>query len=533
MVTTIETVPGTPSSSPIPPVAAEPATIIYDYKRGWTGRARSISVIPAAGTFTFTVPASTVGAMVGMTAEPRSEGFADILFGFYVNRGAVRIYESGVDVLSVGAFPNAELAITREGGFIRYFVNGTMVRERPNESAPLYLGASLYMAGDAVDDAEIETFASGGGSATFLPMQAIGGSVAYAFGSASFLPMTAEGSQDRTGSGAATFPVMQAFGNGPGSYYATGGASFLPMTSAGDAYGLEPTYGVGLAQFQPMVAGGFGYTGTVGSGAATFEPLFAVGADRPYAYGASRFEPMLSYGENYLGENEVVVYSEASMDFALTASTDYFVVMNSAMEFVGLLTAQAEAIAEMLSAFTASTSMTTQLELLALMTSLMRADTLAESGDSGMTVWALHTDAGGSTRYENYDFNSFAKIGDHYYGAKSDGIYKLEGRDDDGQDVESRINFGQIDFGTIERKAMPYVYVGIASDGRLRLKVVADGSTYYYNLRSTPAVLKAERFELGRGLRASYYELELIDVGGVAFELSEIEFFPVKLSRRL
>ncbi len=302
MVTTIETVPGTPSSSPIPPVAAEPATIIYDYKRGWTGRARSISVIPAAGTFTFTVPASTVGAMVGMTAEPRSEGFADILFGFYVNRGAVRIYESGVDVLSVGAFPNAELAITREGGFIRYFVNGTMVRERPNESAPLYLGASLYMAGDAVDDAEIETFASGGGSATFLPMQAIGGSVAYAFGSASFLPMTAEGSQDRTGSGAATFPVMQAFGNGPGSYYATGGASFLPMTSAGDAYGLEPTYGVGLAQSQPMVAGGFGYTGTVGSGAATFEPLFAVGADRPYAYGASRFEPMLSYGDHEFGD---------------------------------------------------------------------------------------------------------------------------------------------------------------------------------------------------------------------------------------
>ena len=46
-------------------------------------------------------------------------------------------------------------------------------------------------------------------------------------------------------------------------------------------------------------------------------------------------------------------------------------------------------------------------------------------------------------------------------------------------------------------------------------------------------LLKAHRFELGKGLRASYYDTTIMNDGGTAFDLAEIEFFPLELSRKL
>jgi hypothetical protein len=265
-----------------------------------------------------------------------------------------------------------------------------------------------------------------------------------------------------------------------------------------------------------------------------FLPLIGTASDFEYNFAQGEFSPMVGYAADEPAD-EAVIFSPLFTLDATVGESILFAVIDGNMTITGLMVVDVLNMAEIASSMTLNGNMTVLEELIATIQSFMDVNVNLFDGQTADTkqVWALHMDAGGSTRYENYDFNSFAKINGKYYGCKADGIYLLEGADDDGEDVESRINFGQIDFGTVERKAMPYVYVGIASDGRLRLKVVADGSTYFYNLRSTPPVLKAERFELGRGLRASYYELEMIDVGGATFELSEIEFFPVKLSRRL
>ena len=163
----------------------------------------------------------------------------------------------------------------------------------------------------------------------------------------------------------------------------------------------------------------------------------------------------------------------------------------------------------------------------------MSAGSLAGLTDSGFTVWTLNLDSDGSTRYENYDFNSFAEINGKYYGAKSDGVYLLRGADDDGEAIDSLVNFGNLSFGSINRKAMPYLYAGMSSDGKLVLKVEADGQTFLYTARDSTAMQKAHRFELGRGLQASYYDLEIQATGGQAFDLATIEFHPIELKRRL
>jgi hypothetical protein len=88
---------------------------------------------------------------------------------------------------------------------------------------------------------------------------------------------------------------------------------------------------------------------------------------------------------------------------------------------------------------------------------------------------------------------------------------------------------------------MPYVYVGMASNGATILRVTAEVTssngrpalqTYDYRVRDNTELMKAHRFELGRGLRASFYDLELI-ADGTVFDLESIEFQPIALKRRL
>jgi hypothetical protein len=72
----------------------------------------------------------------------------------------------------------------------------------------------------------------------------------------------------------------------------------------------------------------------------------------------------------------------------------------------------------------------------------------------------------------------------------------------------------------------------MASGGETILKVESDGKTYFYAVRDSTEGMKTHRFELGRGLRSTFYGLTLISEGP-AFDLHNIEFHPVELTRRL
>jgi hypothetical protein len=103
-------------------------------------------------------------------------------------------------------------------------------------------------------------------------------------------------------------------------------------------------------------------------------------------------------------------------------------------------------------------------------------------------TWVVNMDTKASTRYEQFDFNSFAFVDGHYFGAQQDGVYLLEGDDDHGDPIRASINFGLQNFGTSLMKHVPDVYVGVASDGRLVLKVKSDAETYFYTQRDASRV---------------------------------------------
>lgn len=160
--------------------------------------------------------------------------------------------------------------------------------------------------------------------------------------------------------------------------------------------------------------------------------------------------------------------------------------------------------------------------------------------DTGEYVaWVVNTESAGVSTYQNYPFNSFASLGGRYYGATSQGLFLLEGEDDDGEAIDARIRLGLHDMNTRKLKRLPEAYIGYKSDGNLILRViVADDQTgekvaleYLMRPRAAPA-LRESRFITGRGVKAVDWDFEIENIDGADFDLAEVEFHPLIMDRR-
>ena len=519
--------------APIPAIAGFAATIIYNFKLGWNGRSRSISSLKGPGRFTFTIPVSDVGAVVGLSRSPQAEGFSDILHGFYVAHGVIRIFEAGIEVDYIGGIPNAVLSVTRTGGDVEYRVNGALERTVAASEGTMYLAASLYSGGDAVLDYSMESWSEASMNSSMRRMQGFMGTQDYSQAAGSFRRMTGSMSSVRRAQMAGSTRAMS--GNlAAGVGYCQITSSFRSMDNAIYGFDLEPEYAIGYGAMVPMQGAMTCLTGRIGTIDNAMRPLGGYMADRPYASTQSQLSPMVGYAEGYLRPGQGVMASFLFGASAIEAGVTVFAIINASMQITALMQVRTTAIGRLPGAISASASMDVQLTVKAFIESLFQpsAGAFDQAGEP-LTVWAVNMDINGATRYEGYDFNSFAEIGGLYYGAKHDGLYLLEGPDDGGSDVNASVRLGNMNFGSIKRKALPYVYCGVASNGALVLKVTADGSTYHYTVRDNTELLKAHRFELGRGLEASYYDITIMSDGGTAFDLADIEFFPIELSRRL
>jgi hypothetical protein len=516
-----------------PAVAGTPGTpsqTLVDYHLGWTGRAESIASLAANGYFSFKLPVTDAGAVVGMSTAPQTVGYSDIKYGFNSVRGVAKVYENGVDVFSYGAHTAANVfKIRRRAGIVEYLVDATVVytSTQPADNSMMYLTAALYSGGDSVIDAAVG--GEGAGAGSMMPLSARSWYTGYELGTAEAVMLPMQSTAYCNSSSA--FTALKPLESSGGIAYAQALASMLPITSF--ATGFPPgAYSLGVNAIGALISSGHGLTGEIGTSTGnTMMPLTAIGG-RPYAQAYSTMSPMTSFGFTYEGPNDATVFSGAITANVLSPDVTVFVIMNSQGTVTALLTAQLLVDGLVNSVALMSGTATPQLTIGAVMTALASARNL-NFDDGQSTVWVLNTKNDGTTRYENFGFNSFAKIGANYYGVKTDGLYRLEGATDAGAQIPAAVNLGKSDFGTSLQKSLDQCYVGVASNGAVVLKVVADGQTYLYTARSSSANLDTQRIDLGRGFKANFYELELQNSTGGAFELATVEFTPVPLSRRI
>jgi hypothetical protein len=172
------------------------------------------------------------------------------------------------------------------------------------------------------------------------------------------------------------------------------------------------------------------------------------------------------------------------------------------------------------------------------------AETLALSDailtNAALLAYVTNLNSGAVSTYRNFNFNSFAKIGEKYYGASDDGIFELAGDTDAGTNIDVVVKLGTEDF-EIEKvmtaeamKRVDTAYLGVNTDGAVILKVTANEVTTSYTLSATTRTsLNTGRIMLGKGVASRYWDFEINNVDGSDMTLESITFYPVALTRRI
>lgn len=153
------------------------------------------------------------------------------------------------------------------------------------------------------------------------------------------------------------------------------------------------------------------------------------------------------------------------------------------------------------------------------------------SPGGGVLTWAMNTRTGAVTEYQNYAFNSFARVGNKYIGASSSGLYELLGDDDDGANIIATIRSGFAQWSGTHLGSFKAAYLAVRGAGAFVLRVLtADGKTYNYSV--TAESMKTAKVNMGKGLRARYFAFELVSAGQ-DFDLDTLEFIPLVADRRI
>lgn len=151
------------------------------------------------------------------------------------------------------------------------------------------------------------------------------------------------------------------------------------------------------------------------------------------------------------------------------------------------------------------------------------------------TTKVMNTRNTAVTEYTNYAFNSFAKIGDSYYGAGPDGLVRLDGETDRGSNIDWVLKTGQLDDKSTLLKRLPEILASLRSNGPIRVRVYKDDNSYFdYTLQASKLnTINQQRVKIGRGMRSKYYMVEMSGVNNSDLELDSMLINMIDTKRRI
>ncbi len=145
------------------------------------------------------------------------------------------------------------------------------------------------------------------------------------------------------------------------------------------------------------------------------------------------------------------------------------------------------------------------------------------------TTWALNTRTKAVTEYTGYSFTGFAKVEGVMHAAAANGLYQLDGDDDDGAPIALRARSGLMRFGGTRLSRLKAAYVTARRSSVLTVTIeTGDGVSYTYTVEPRP--MRTARVHMGKGQRATHF---LVDVQGSDLDLDMLELVPIIVQRRV
>ena len=511
--------------APTPPPPRPPSTILLDYNLGWNATARSIAFCKGDLEARFKAPVGLVGVVVGLNDADTDATYLDIDHGFYVRSSTAQVVERGAFVGNVRAHVLTNIyRITRSNGLVRYYINNTLIHTSELPSiGDAHLKAALYSGGDYVFDPALD--AKSGVYATAEPFAPFYANSAYVRA----LPF-----ECRAGMASVVSAQAESFNAGASDRgYGAVAERAAPFSSTAEGGLILPSYGIVDAAAVSFSGSALGFTGSIGGVDGGSDAFDGYGADRPYGFVRSRSRPFDTQAHAYEGPRTASLFSavENTDDWSVRASV--FAVVSSTGQVLATFLVSTEFNASIISEVQAQDTLAAAMDAVALLMSVAQANTLTPLDERRAEGWVVQAENAGSTRYEGYAFNSFAKIGGRYYGCREDGVYLLEGDDDTGAPISAMVSFGKTDFGTTALKRVSNAYIGASSTGKLYLRTIVDGAEYTYVARDSDESMQIQRIDLGKGLRANWFEFEMYNADGDNFELASVEFVALPTNRRI
>jgi hypothetical protein len=142
----------------------------------------------------------------------------------------------------------------------------------------------------------------------------------------------------------------------------------------------------------------------------------------------------------------------------------------------------------------------------------------------------------GVTEYNNFPFNSFANYHGTgiYIGASEEGIFLLDGEDDNGVKINSAIQFGVEDLWKNFINRLREGFVNMRG-GPLRIELILDEgrlTPVTMDLQSLTNVIHEERLKPPRGLKNRFFSVIIKNLGGSDFDLESLRIFCDEIKRR-
>jgi hypothetical protein len=147
----------------------------------------------------------------------------------------------------------------------------------------------------------------------------------------------------------------------------------------------------------------------------------------------------------------------------------------------------------------------------------------------------MNTKTAGVAQYLNFPFTSIFKHPLGYFGISADGLFQLNGKNDDGANIDVEILTGVATLGTDRRKVFPEAYLEMRG-GEVEFSTIfnedLDNEIVYDHDFSDNDRLKMHRITLAKGVDGTHVQVRLRNVDGADFDLQSI-IIPYLIKKRI
>lgn len=136
------------------------------------------------------------------------------------------------------------------------------------------------------------------------------------------------------------------------------------------------------------------------------------------------------------------------------------------------------------------------------------------------------------TEYKGYNFNSLAYFKGKVYGANKNGIYVLEGDNDNGTSIQARIKFPIIDTSVDTVKKTRDIWLTSRDNKNLLLIVHFDEGNSYEDIFQATGIPLEYRAKMPKGIKSRFIAFEVRNFEGGNFDINSLRFTVDTIPRR-